>query len=1285
MNSEQVRGLYLVPPHGELIAAGAKSAVVKSKYIPGHRLFDLRGDWMLVSKVGGVGLGLGDVTLGEPVEVSLDVFDTKEAEHRVERVDRMRWWPEYETLWVYPIEGFKGYDESLAVDVPAGVQTVMSNMEFQAEDEKALTDVTDGHFHALDSLDFQGSGSTEVSQNHYHEVQNFEVQETIDHSHLISEKTRDLFAAAAQQSRAGARRKDGDTKHLPTGSGSPATVDTTDTSIKARPSRSQCMECKSPPVIDVHWADGRGRAWFCLKHFKEWIEDDDREIVRAFYLSDGEAPVKIGEGEQVLKLRERLSQEALVERIESLIVKEEEKAYSSVAIALSIPPPVAKKLAVEGTAYEGDEGQGVIPADQLHLTLAYLGDAKELEKQQELLQGGIAAFAAGNQEVSGEVKGRIVFDTPNGSAVCAHFDSPELPDFRQRLVTFLNNLGFEAGEDHGFTPHICLAYVDPRQEAGIETPTIPDVTLGELSVLWAGDRTDYQLKGTEIKETTDMQEITVLLDDEQLESEDVKGNPYSKLSEANPAIRGIDPPVTLMQANTIASWADAMEAAEDGPESPWGAAIAQFKELYEVNEANEAGDGWTKRSASGSKAKWSSTYISSLPDTAFLLIESGGEKKDGITRPLSLRHLPVRGKDGEVDPSHLRNALARMSQIKDKEGKSFPAATIDKLREKARKLLAESQKVRGEGQGVGKPRQGDTGTGYCICPECDYIVEHERGTPCNEVECEKCGELMRGATQAEIETAGIQADRAVVAAVATGVDASVKEGRRVRQDKVGLLQKLKDELNEFLVSLGEFIGWATYDDKPADEAPEEFDLGTLLSVAGKKALARGSTAFAFKALDGQTWWFQWTTNAFKDREGEIFTTKAISDFVDRRENEDIKGEFWFWHTPGSKFGTVRLQAIVGRFLAQAGPFDDTAVGRAFKEFFSEYPHSHPTIAPEGWGTSHGYSFNSKDREDSVYDWFVINESTVLPARYASNPYSPMPQILQEVKMNKQQRDAFATVGGEEFVNLILNIGEGSTKKLEDEVDFKEVTPNQDDKAGGNYVARIKEIAKGIKDDSLRGQVEVFCAKLEEATPAAEKEGEGEDEKAKTDVASLAGQLRMLAGKVGGDAGEKLSAIAEEMAQASGKKEDAETTTEAEAEKTVEPKPEVDVLTREEVADAMKAIVGVLRDEIKEIAVVTVTEVTEALKPLVAEVKSLKEADEVKVAQKAAETPAASLSSLLQSVIGSKATVVDVDSPLAQSGPKETPPDAANVTGIPFVDTFIGGTDQASQKPTAGGN
>ena len=54
------------------------------------------------------------------------------------------------------------------------------------------------------------------------------------------------------------------------------------------------------------------------------------------------------------------------------------------------------------------------------------------------------------------------------------------------------------------------------------------------------------------------------------------------------------------------------------------------------------------------------------------------------------------------------------------------------------------EKARGEGQGVGGPRQGDGGADQCVCPECGATTAHEKGTPCNEQKCPKCGAAMTG-------------------------------------------------------------------------------------------------------------------------------------------------------------------------------------------------------------------------------------------------------------------------------------------------------------------------------------------------------------------------------------------------------------------------------------------------------------------------------------------------------------------------------------------------------------
>ena len=66
-------------------------------------------------------------------------------------------------------------------------------------------------------------------------------------------------------------------------------------------SRSKCMhkECASQPEVDVLWAGGRGRAWFCRKHLKEWKDGFEKrgkqdwlEIVGEKGVPSGEVPAK---------------------------------------------------------------------------------------------------------------------------------------------------------------------------------------------------------------------------------------------------------------------------------------------------------------------------------------------------------------------------------------------------------------------------------------------------------------------------------------------------------------------------------------------------------------------------------------------------------------------------------------------------------------------------------------------------------------------------------------------------------------------------------------------------------------------------------------------------------------------------------------------------------------------------------------------------------------------------------------------------------------------------------
>jgi len=81
------------------------------------------------------------------------------------------------------------------------------------------------------------------------------------------------------------------------------------------------------------------------------------------------------------------------------------------------------------------------------------------------------------------------------------------------------------------------------------------------------------------------------------------------------------------------------------------------------------------------EAKWDTAYINSLPDSCFAVIEPA--YKRGETKDKRARHLPYKDKDGKIDLPHLRNALARMNQIKP----VTDSITADELRAQARRVL----------------------------------------------------------------------------------------------------------------------------------------------------------------------------------------------------------------------------------------------------------------------------------------------------------------------------------------------------------------------------------------------------------------------------------------------------------------------------------------------------------------------------------------------------------------------------------------------------------------------
>lgn len=244
-----------------------------------------------------------------------------------------------------------------------------------------------------------------------------------------------------------------------------------------------------------------------------------------------------------------------------------------------------------------------------------------------------------------------------------------------------------------------------------------------------------------------------------------------------------------------------------------------------------------------------------------------------------------------------------------------------------------------------------------------------------------------------------------------------KAGSRLRQSMVDKLQEAWD-------TLGKLVQWALYE----DNQPEPIELDMLGGMMDETMFDKSAGAMTIKAADGKPWHIVWASNGFKDREGEIVSTKALEDFVSENEGRKGKGFFNYWHIPGTDFARKEWQGVIGRFLVEAGPYLDTAVGQAFEMFFKRYPDHHPEIAPEGWGASIEFMFLPEERDTGIYKTVHIDRTSTLPRFAAANIWTR--STVQEFEMNDKQRESLETILGKEQASKIIALSEKKTEELE---------------------------------------------------------------------------------------------------------------------------------------------------------------------------------------------------------------------------------------------------------------
>ena len=171
-----------------------------------------------------------------------------------------------------------------------------------------------------------------------------------------------------------------------------------------------------------------------------------------------------------------------------------EEAYrgTGVMIALHLSDEVARRVSVPN---------GTAPGD-MHCTLVYLGNLgkdltdADIQKARELC-GRLAHSRT--SALKGQLGGMGRFsaskNSDNKDVLYLSLDSPELPDFRQRLVRALERAKINVAKDHGYSPHVTLSYIDPGDEMPFHRFDPLEVAFGGIGLSVGGKREMFPFRG----------------------------------------------------------------------------------------------------------------------------------------------------------------------------------------------------------------------------------------------------------------------------------------------------------------------------------------------------------------------------------------------------------------------------------------------------------------------------------------------------------------------------------------------------------------------------------------------------------------------------------------------------------------------------------------------------------------------------------------------------------------------------------------------------------------------
>lgn len=161
------------------------------------------------------------------------------------------------------------------------------------------------------------------------------------------------------------------------------------------------------------------------------------------------------------------------------------KPYKGIIVALGIPPQAARRVVVEGGT----------PADEMHVTLAYLGNIEDHDDALPFLHLAQALSDLAERTAPLTARfggpGKFLGVSEGDDAAYLSVDSPALPALREACVRAVQAAGLKVDSTHGFTPHATLAYQAPGTPHPHEEPVPEPFTFSGLGLWIGGNRVSF--------------------------------------------------------------------------------------------------------------------------------------------------------------------------------------------------------------------------------------------------------------------------------------------------------------------------------------------------------------------------------------------------------------------------------------------------------------------------------------------------------------------------------------------------------------------------------------------------------------------------------------------------------------------------------------------------------------------------------------------------------------------------------------------------------------------------